>query len=79
MQKRILHVAALTKKKEAMQGGQPLEVVRVFGRAGDVWLVAQEASAEVTVASGRGSREEEENGRSCREERERFTVALDGW
>jgi len=31
-------------------------MVRVFGRAGDLWPVAQEASVEVMVAGGRGSR-----------------------
>jgi hypothetical protein len=43
-----------------MQGGEPPEVVRVCGRAGDVCPAAQGTSAEVTVAGGRGSREEEE-------------------
>jgi len=40
MQKWILYAAAPTKKKEAMQGGDPPKVVTVFGRAGDVWSVA---------------------------------------
>jgi hypothetical protein len=46
MEKRILHAAASTKKKEATQGGEPLEVVRVCGCAGDVLPVAQGALAE---------------------------------
>jgi len=69
MQKWILHAAASTKKKEATQGGEPPEVVRVGGRAGDVCSAAQGTSAEVTVASGRGSREEEEE-KEVAEERE---------
>jgi hypothetical protein len=58
-----------TKKKEATQGGEPPEVVRVCGRAGDVCSAAQGTSAEVTVAGGRGSREEEEE-EEVAEERE---------
>jgi hypothetical protein len=67
MQKWIVYAAAPTKKNEAMHGGDPPKVVRVFGRAGDVWSVAQEASAEVTVA-----------GVSCEREKKRFAEEREG-
>jgi hypothetical protein len=42
-----------------------------LGCAEDVWPVAQEASAKVTVAGGKGSKKkEEDNRRGYREERE---------
>jgi hypothetical protein len=78
MQKWIMHAEASTKKKEAMQGGEPPEVVRVFGCAGDVWPVAQEASAEVTVAGvscGRKKKRLQRREKSWMEKREKVTVA----
>jgi hypothetical protein len=78
MQKWILHAAASTKKKEAMEGGEPPEVVRVFGRAGDVWPVAQEASAEVTVAGVgcvRKKKRLQRREKSWKEKREKVMVA----
>jgi hypothetical protein len=77
MQEWILHAAAST-KKEAMQGGEPPEVVRVFGRAGDVWPVAQKASAVVTVAGvgcGRKKKKLQRREKSWKEKREKVTVA----
>ena len=42
-------------------------MVRICDRAGDVCPTAQGTSAEVTVADGRGSREEEKEGAEERE------------
>ena len=64
----------LDEEKEGNVGRRRPEVVRVCGHARDVWLVAQEASTEVTVADGRWQRKQRRRRKREELQRETFTV-----